>query len=58
MNQKELEKTLEANKLEIADFYKWMDGQTVGLDDKGETDWYDCDVERFIRGRGKLSTLD
>lgn len=58
MNQSELEKTLRENKLELKDFYEWMTGQTVALDDKGETIWFDCDVRRFIRGRGKLKTND
>ena len=30
-------------------FWKWMTGQTVGIDENGETDVYDCDVDRFIR---------
>jgi|GEM_PF-4144605 len=54
----ELQKLLEANNLKEADFYKWMEGQTVGLDEDGDTNWFDCDVERFIRGRGRLGTLD
>ena len=30
------------------DFTKFMAGQTVGFD-KGIIDYYECDVERFIR---------
>ena len=30
------------------DFQEWMIGQTMGLNEDGSTDYYDCDVERFI----------
>ena len=30
-------------------FQKFMNGQTMGIDDKGFVDIYDWDVERFIR---------
>ena len=30
-------------------FMEWMSGQTVGLNDDGSTDFYDYDVNRFIR---------
>jgi hypothetical protein len=29
------------------EFCKWMAGQTVGIDDNGEMNYYDWDVERF-----------
>lgn len=32
----------------MPDFLKWMYGQTVGLRN-GKIDYYDYDVERFIR---------
>jgi hypothetical protein len=57
MTRKEVIKILKINKLKIKDFDKWMNGQTVGLDN-GEIDYYEQDVGRFIRGRGKLKTLD
>jgi hypothetical protein len=34
---------------DVAVFWEWMNGQTMGLDENGETDVYDCDVDRFIR---------
>jgi len=30
-------------------FEKFMIGQTVGLNPDGSTDYYDCDVENFLR---------
>jgi hypothetical protein len=30
-------------------FWKWMSGQTMGLNEDGTTYIYDCDVDRFIR---------
>ena len=30
-------------------FWYWMRGQTLSMDDKGETIVYDEDVDRFIR---------
>lgn len=33
----------------IETFWRWMRGQTCGLNPDGTTDIYDCDVERFIR---------
>ena len=30
-------------------FCEWMYGQTVGLNEDGTTDYYDCDVEAFKR---------
>jgi len=30
-------------------FIKWMQGQTVGMNEDGTIDYYEYDVERFIR---------
>jgi hypothetical protein len=30
-------------------FWKWMEGQTMSLNDDGSTDVYEHDVERFIK---------
>jgi len=30
-------------------FAKFMQGQTVGLNDDGSFDYYECDVENFLR---------
>lgn len=58
MTTQEVKKRLRSAKLKWPDFIEWMSGQTVGVDSKGEADWYDTDVYRFIRGRGNLPTLD
>lgn len=36
-------------------FCDWMMGQTLGMDEEGETDFYDNDVERFIRYKCNLA---
>ena len=33
----------------IVTFWDWMRGQTMGLNEDGTTNIYDCDVHRFIR---------
>lgn len=33
----------------VEEFWKWMRGQTMGLNDDGTTNVYECDVDRFIR---------
>lgn len=30
-------------------FWEFMNGQTMGLNEDGTTDVFDCDVDRFIR---------
>lgn len=35
-------------------FLKWMDNQTVGINDDGSTNYYECDVEKFARGSYKI----
>jgi hypothetical protein len=44
----------------MADFWDYMRGQTIGLNDDGTTDIYDCDIDRFISGhcRADTPTLD
>jgi hypothetical protein len=34
-------------------FCEWMTGQTIGLNEDGTTDFYECDVEAFMQ---KLKT--
>lgn len=58
MTTKQIKSLLKKNNLKWSLFLKWMNGQTVGLDENGDTDWYETDVERFIEGRGNLQTLD
>lgn len=31
------------------EFYKFMYGQTVGVNEDGSFNYYDCDVENFLR---------
>lgn len=51
MNTEEAKKTIEDAGKTWKDFMEWMFGQTVGVDDNGETIWYKHDVERFIQGK-------
>ena len=32
------------------DFQEWMLGQTYGVNKDGNADWYDIDVDFFIKG--------
>ena len=57
MTTKQVLEELEKRQLDWNDFEKWMGGQTIG-GTLENPDWYETDVERFIRGRGKLPTLD
>lgn len=52
VKKKVLEK-LKENNLKWSDFMKWMYGQTMGLNEDGTPDYYDWDVERFIRNHAK-----
>lgn len=49
MTTQEVKKLIKQSGGNWKNFLTWMYGQTVGLNDKGETDWYDYDVNRFIR---------
>lgn len=51
VKEKVLEK-LKENNLTWSVFATWMEGQTMGVKD-GEIDYYDWDVERFIRNHAK-----
>jgi hypothetical protein len=53
MTQKQVEIKLKENNLKWSVFSKWMCGQTVGLNKDGTIDYYEYDVERFIRNHGK-----
>ncbi len=48
MVKKKVLEILKENNLKWSAFSKWMDGQTMGIVD-GELDYYERDVERFIR---------
>ena len=49
MTQKEVEKIVTENNLDMKDFYKFIENQTVGVNDDGSTNFYETDVERFVR---------
>ena len=51
MREKEVKKLI--GKENWKGFCKWMGGQTVGIYPDGEADYYDCDVEAYLR---KLKT--
>lgn len=57
MTEIEVKKLLLDKKLSWDDFMEWMRGQTVGINDDGTTDFYDCDVNRFIRNRGRKDNV-
>jgi len=52
MTIQETKKKLKAAGITFSAFLKWMMGQTVGIYPNGETDFYDYDVNRFIRYKG------
>lgn len=51
MTEKEVKSLLRKNHRKWSEFLKWMRGQTVGMYEGGATNWYDWDVERFIKNR-------
>lgn len=50
MNELQVKKLLEENKLTWRKFKEWMYGQTYAMID-GEPDYYEWDVERFVRNQ-------
>ena len=48
MKTKDVEKLLKKHGKIWDEFAEFMHGQTVGTYPDGETNWYDCDVERFV----------
>ena len=48
MTIKEVEKVVMENGLEMVDFYKFMEGQTIGIMPGGADNYYEHDVEKFI----------
>ena len=47
MREKEIKKLIGKGNWE--DFMKWMRGQTCSMYPDGETDYYECDVEAYIK---------
>ena len=51
MNKNEVLKKIGKSKWK--EFEDFMKGQTVGINPDGSTDYYDCDVENFLRPKNK-----
>jgi len=49
MNIKETESAIKKAGGSVEVFWKWMRGQTMGMNEDGSTNVYECDVDRFIR---------
>lgn len=47
MNIQEVIKKIGINRLQA--FYRFMGGQTVGVDKNGDCDYFEQDVENFLR---------
>jgi hypothetical protein len=45
MNEKEVKKEIGEDNWDA--FLEWMRGQTVGMNEDGTTDFYECDVRAF-----------
>lgn len=56
MNTEEVKELLKQEDLPFEVFLDWMAGQTVGFKD-GVTDFYDDDVQRFVRSAKKYGRL-
>lgn len=53
MTIKEVEKVVGHNNLRMEDFYKFIEGQTIGIMPDGSDNFYEIDVENFIlQGKG------
>lgn len=53
MTIKEVEKAVGENNLRMEDFYKFMEGQTIGVMPDGTDNFYEIDVTNFIlQGKG------
>lgn len=51
MTEKQVRQLLKKHNKSWKEFGKFMRGQTVGLNDDGLTDYYDCDVNHFLGQR-------
>lgn len=58
MSIQEAETKVKDAGLSIEAFWKWMIGQTLSLNDDGTTEVPDCDVRRFVNGRGNCVNWD
>jgi len=55
MTEKEVKKLLKENKRTWEEFMDFMIGQTMGLEEDGSSNYYECDVDRFIK---RLKVID
>jgi len=55
MTTKEVKTLLDKNNIPWELFEVWMTGQTVGIDEHGDADWFEYDVNRFIKGHSPMS---
>ena len=49
MNKKEIMKLLKEKGRTWKEFNEFMYGQTVSMEENGEINYYECDVENFFR---------
>lgn len=54
MTEKEVREKLEEASYHWEDFDEWMCGQTAGLNPDGTIDYYESDVDRFIRNMNRM----
>ena len=52
--QAEIKELCKKHGRSMKEFYAFMGGQTVSMDDKGETIYYGCDVYRFFNRMGVI----
>jgi hypothetical protein len=57
MTTEEVQKKLKKHRLLWGEFMEWMRHQTVGVYPDGSTDWYEEDVARFIRNKGRKDSV-
>ena len=55
MTEQEVKIRLKDSDKTWEEFLDWMIGQTVGMNEDGSTNWYEYDVDRFMRGRSPMS---
>jgi len=58
MSEQEVRLLIKKNHLTWDEFCEFMKGQTVGMNEDGSTNFYDCDVKKFIEKRGKINVFE
>ena len=54
MTHDELEKLLTSKGIPMEKFYEFMHGQTISKNEQGETVYYGCDIDRFLKGKAVI----